>query len=275
MRVLNFISILFLIYSCGSTESSMEQESEVTLTVDSVQHDSIPIFDSLTTDAYNVAWSDTNRPILIDAYGANAIDWTKMQTDKRVVAIIHKSSQGLNTAEKYTARRTKAKALGYLWGSYHLGTNDDPIQQADLYLKTIGDIDNEVIALDLEDISKPKFMNLENALIFIKYIHQKTGRYPFLYCNHSVMKAISRKHGRDSLFSKCPLWYARFTSKIQNFKNDTWSDYTFWQFSCELNCSKTGECLYNLPGTRYDMDVNVYFGSTAELKYKWGRLGRD
>lgn len=268
MKALYFFFFVTLLISCGEHEYDDTQQIE--------PFDSIPqIFDTLTSNAYSKAWEDTLRPIIIDAYGLNGIDWAKMQTDKRVIAIIHKASQGLKTADKYQERRKKAKALGYLWGSYHLGTSDDPTTQADLYLKTIDSTTGEIIALDLEDISKSKFMNLENALVFIKRIHEKTGRYPFLYCNHSVLKAISKKYKGDSLFSKCPLWYARFTSTIKGFKNDTWTGYTFWQFSCELNCTQTGDCLYNVAGTRYDMDVNVFYGGTAELKARWGTLNAN
>ena len=45
-----------------------------------------------------------------------------------------------------------------------------------------------------------------------------------------------------------------------------WSDYTLWQFSSEINCSPTKTCLYRVPGTAYDMDVNVFNGTEAALK---------
>lgn len=44
-----------------------------------------------------------------------------------------------------------------------------------------------------------------------------------------------------------------------------------WQFSSEINCTPAHpeKCLYRVPGTKTDMDVNVYHGSIADLKVKW------
>jgi hypothetical protein len=49
----------------------------------------------------------------------------------------------------------------------------------------------------------------------------------------------------------------------------TWATYTLWQFSSEIDCSAQGTCLYNVPGTRFDMDVNVFFGTPEGLKAQW------
>lgn len=223
--------------------------------------------------AFNQPWTDEARPIIIDPYRDNAIDWDLLQTDPRMVAIIHKASQGTRADSKYNERRQKARELGYLWGSYHLGMPGDPIQQAEFYLSIIGDFSGEVLALDLESLDESKFMSLNDAVKFIDHIRKKTGRYPLVYCNHQVLAAISEQFGKESIFAKCPLWYARFKKQISDFPKGTWETYTIWQFSCELNCEKTGECWYNVPGTAFDMDINVYNGSIAELKAKWANLG--
>lgn len=84
-----------------------------------------------------------------------------------------------------------------------------------------------------------------------------------------MMNLIVENKQYKDVFTNCKLWYARFRKDIPDFKNPIWNNYTFWQFSSEINCKKTGECLYNLPGTRYDMDVNIYNGSRAELLSQW------
>lgn len=218
---------------------------------------------------FNQAWNDLEKPIIIDAYGPNPIDWDKIALDKRLKGIIHKCSQGLVKDEGYQSREQKAKSNNYLWGAYHLGTNDDPVAQADFFLSQITDIDNTLIALDLEETANPKFMNLENAEKFIQHIKLTTGRYPVLYCNNNVLKEINSKYGTNSVFAKCPLWYARFRKDIPNFEQSTWETYTLWQFSSEINCSKTGKCLYNIPGCEFDMDINVFNGSIQELEILW------
>lgn len=218
------------------------------------------------------AWENPLRPIIIDAYGPNPIDWEKMQTDERVVGIIHKASEGFRIDGKYESRRKKAKKLGYKWGAYHLGRAGKPVQQADFYLESINYKGDELLALDLETVDGNKYMNLKEAIQFINRIHEKTHRYPLLYCNHKVLKEITKRYGPESVFAKCPLWYARFRKDIPNFDNSVWDTYSLWQFSSEINCNKTNTCLYNVPGTAYDMDVNVYNGSIMELEMKWPDL---
>ena len=96
------------------------------------------------------------------------------------------------------------------WGSYHLGKPGDPVKQADFYLATAKPAADEVMALDIESLDPARDMSLANARRFIRRIKAKTGRYPMFYANHAVTKAVSDKFGRDDVFSKTHLWYARF-----------------------------------------------------------------
>lgn len=218
---------------------------------------------------FNEPWKDTTRAIIIDFYSGNDIDWEQMKTDLQLCAIIHKASQGLRPDEKYKERRSTALNYGYKWGSYHLGTPGNPIAQADYYLGIVGNDPNELLALDLESDDSTKHMNIRNAVIFINRIYEKTGRYPVIYCNKNMLNMIMADKQYQPEFVKCKLWYARFRKDIPDFEPIIWNSYTLWQFSSEINCKKTGECLYNVPGTKYDMDVNVYNGTKAELLAHW------
>ncbi len=218
---------------------------------------------------YDQPWQDTNIAIIIDFYSGNEVNWSELKKDQQLTAIIHKASQGLKFDGKYIERRDSALKYGYLWGSYHLGVAGDPIEQADHYLNIVGTNSHELLALDLESEDSTKHMNLRNAVLFINRIYEKTNRYPMVYCNRNMLDLINRQYGRESIFSLCPLWYARFRKDIPEFEMKVWDSYTLWQFSSEINCKKSGQCLYNIPGTRYDMDVNVYHGSKAELRTRW------
>lgn len=224
------------------------------------------------TTEFNKPWEDTSKAIIIDPYYANQIDWVKLKTDTRVVAIIHKSSEGLSADPKYSERKNKAKADGYLWGSYHLGKSGDPIKQADYYLKTVGIDSAELLALDIENLDTTKTMSLFNAEKFILHVHNKTGRYPLIYCNDEVFQKISNTYSKNSTFAKCGLWYARFKNKLPSLKKTVWESYVLWQFSCELNCTTVGKCLYNVPGVEKDMDINVYNGTILTLRKNWPKL---
>lgn len=223
---------------------------------------------ALAQSEFNEPWKDAARPIIIDPYYANSINWDKLGTDKRVKAIIHKSSQGLVKDPEYAKRKATALQKGYLWGAYHLGKPGDPIKQADFFLQAVNPDSKTLIALDIE---RTKDISLENARKFSLRIKEKTGRWPLLYANNQVVKEISEKYGNDSVFRNMPLWYARFKSVVTDFPKNVWRTYAIWQFSCEINCpqkDKSG-CPYNVPGTQNDMDINVYNGTAEQLLKKW------
>lgn len=223
------------------------------------------------TDArtYDRPWLRQDTMIVIDAYQGNSIDWDKMAKDKRVVAVIHRSSIGLDVDSLYRSRAGIAERRGYLWGAYHLGKSGDPIAQADLFLRTIGDPKKVLMVLDLEDTSKSTLMNVAGAKRFMAHVYQKTGRVPVVYANHNVTKVLNSEAKTDPLIKKSRLWYARFRSNIPDFPKGLWPTYFLWQFSSEINCTTTGRCLYNVPGTQFDMDVNVFYGSRAALETLW------
>ena len=220
---------------------------------------------------FSEPWKNPNAALAIDPYEGNDIDWDKLATDKRVVAIIHRATIGDRADRKYAERRDEAKQRGYKWGAYHFGKPGDPIKQADFFLDTVKPTPDDLIALDLESTDGAKHMSFDDARAFIKRLKEKTGRYPFIYGNNEVTKAISEQYGADQVFAKTRLWYARFRRTVTDFPQGTWKTYTIWQFSSEQNCgpAKRSACLYTVPGTEYDMDVDVFNGTIDELRSKW------
>ena len=114
-------------------------------------------------------------------------------------------------------------------------------------------------------------MSFDDALVFIQRIKSKTGRYPFVYANNTVTRAINDRFGTDDLFARTHLWYARFKKTVTDFPASTWKTYTLWQFSSEINCSPADrtKCLYTVPGTEFDIDVDVFNGTIEELRKGW------
>jgi GH25 family lysozyme M1 (1,4-beta-N-acetylmuramidase) len=223
------------------------------------------------TGPFNEPWKDERVAIVIDPFQGNEIVWDQLAREPRVAGIIHRATIGSRRDTKYAERKEEAKRRGFKWGSYHLGKPGDPIRQADFYLDTIRPADDEVMALDIESLNPATDMSLANARRFILRIKEKTGRYPMFYANHAVTKEVSDRFGRDDVFSKTYLWYARFKSRVTDFPTKTWDSYTLWQFSSEINCTPAHpeRCLFRVPGTKTDMDVNVYRGTVEELKENW------
>ncbi len=118
-------------------------------------------------------------------------------------------------------------------------------------------------------------MDVAEALEFIEYVYDRTGKIVVIYANHSTTLDLNSKAKNNELIKRAPFWYARFRENIPTFPTGIWNTYFLWQFSSEINCSKTGSCLYNVAGTRYDMDVNVFPGTVSELKSLWYNPGDD
>lgn len=223
-------------------------------------------------DSFLSPWKDQDTAIVIDAYQGNSIDWDKMATDKRTVGVIHRSSIGLRTDTQYKARKAIAKERGYLWGAYHLGYRGNVKAQVDLFLELINGEEDTLMILDLEDTANSTFMSIEEAVVFMEMVYERTGRIPVVYANHSTTVKLNQLVANNPVIQQAKLWYARFKANVTDFPAGIWNEYFLWQFSSEINCSQTGSCLYNVPGTRYDMDVNVFYGTKEELKAQWNNI---
>jgi len=220
---------------------------------------------------FSEPWKNPKVALAIDPFEGNDINWEELATDTRVVAIIHRATIGYRVDRKYAERRIEAKKRGYKWGAYHFAKPGEPIKQADFFLDTVKPDKDDLIALDLESDDPTKHMSFDDARLFIRRIKERTGRFPFVYANNEVTKAISEKYGADEVFTKTHLWYARFKRNVTDFPAATWKSYTIWQFSSEQNCTAANRsaCLYTVPGTEYDMDVDVYNGTIEELRSNW------
>ncbi len=220
-------------------------------------------------ESFYSPWKKEWTSIVIDAYEGNSIAWDKMETDERVAGVIHRSSIGLKVDTKYKSRRDIARARGYLWGAYHLGYTGNVKAQVDLFLGLVDGDPNTLMILDLEDTTNGKFMTISEAVTFMEMVYERTGRIPVVYSNHSTLKKLNSTVAGNPIFQQSKLWYARFKSNVYDYPAGIWPNYFLWQFSSEINCSSTGSCLYNVPGTKYDMDVNVYYGTKDDLAVNW------
>jgi len=222
-------------------------------------------------------WRDADVAIVLDPFQGNAIDWDKLATDTRVAGMIHRATIGMNSDSKYTERRGEAKDRGLKWGSYHLLTTADPENQVDNYLSVTGTEAAETYAIDIECLSviegcaKPSMkVSIAQIEVAVRRFKEKTGRLPLIYANGSVTSVLAEKLAGKPELSGIKLWYARYKSTLDNFPQGIWTSYTLWQFSSEINCNPPpGTCPHRVPGTKFDMDINVYNGTVAELRAAW------
>jgi len=242
---------------------------------------------------FSYPWRNKQKAIVIDAYEKNPIDWQKMVKNKQIRAFIGKSSDGLqspwacsgNKTERkickksfqnyfmkqqlYHTRRALAKTLGLKWGAYHLGRPGNPIEQANHFLTFAKPQKDELIALDIEHDDPKKWISFKDAEIFARQIYKRIGRYPVLYTNHDTAKRIAARRDEFPLLSRLQLWYARFKGDVRgSFPMGNWDSYTLWQFSAHPNCNKR-RCLYRVPGTEHNIDVNVSTLTIDEFDKAW------
>ena len=255
------------------------------------------LFSTLFANAYasdfNHPWRNKQKAIVIDAYEKNPINWQKMVKNKQIRAFIGKSSDGLaspwacsgNTTQRkickksfqnyfmkqqlYHTRKTLAKALGLKWGAYHLGRPGNPVAQANHFLSFAKPEKDDLIALDIEHDDPKKWISFKDAEIFARQIYKRIGRYPVLYTNHNTAKRIAARSDEFPLLSRMQLWYARFKGDVRGaFPMGNWDTYALWQFSAHPNCNKR-RCLYRVPGTENNIDVNVSTLTIAEFDKAW------
>ena len=66
---------------------------------------------------FNEPWKNPKVALAIDPYEENDINWDKLSTDTRVVAIIHRATIGDRADKKYAERKIEAKKRSYRWGA--------------------------------------------------------------------------------------------------------------------------------------------------------------
>ncbi len=255
---------------------------------------------AVSASEFEQPWNHADSAIVIDPYPLNPIDWAEIAKNPKIAGFIHKATEGMpprascsglegdtrrsclferkyysTGIELFKTRRYIAKRSGYKWGAYHLGRPGNPEGQARHFLDVAEPEVDDLLALDIEDIDSEKWMSLDEAEVFVKYVHREIGRYPLLYVNHKVASHIAKNSDRYPLLSKLGIWYARFKSDIRDvFPLGPYKTYSLWQFKSEINCFSKEECPYHLAGTHYDMDLNIYPESVDRLKAKWPKIER-
>ncbi|OJU02000.1 MAG: muramidase [Rhizobiales bacterium 65-79] len=239
-------------------------------------------------------WLRSDRALVVDAYEYNAIDWTKLAADKRIVGFIGKATDGLPPPSKceddddvqlrlcralwkryavaqelFRTRRMIAKALGLKWGAYHVARPGNPIDQANHFIDFAEPGPDDLVALDIEEIDPYHWMSLSDAEEFARHVMRRIGRYPVLYTNDTTAGFIAAHKQEYPLLSRLPLWYARYKPDIaDHFPKGNWDGYTLWQFSSQANCGERN-CPYRVPGTPTDIDVNVAAMDADALRKAW------
>lgn len=190
------------------------------------------------------------------------IDFAKIKNDS-IVAVIHKATEGKTYVDNaYCKRRIEAEEEGLLWGAYHFGNNGNPILQADHFLNVVGDTENVLLVLDLEE-NRGNNMTPDEAEDFVKRIKEKTGRLPIIYGSRYFLNSFDR-----DILNECKLWIASYTSnddpKLPAHR-DSW---VLWQYTN----GEVGGTPRSVEGVAGNCDRDRYNGTAEELAILWPDL---
>lgn len=164
------------------------------------------------------------------------IDWNKVGSSDIKFAFI-KCSEGVGWVDPtFKQNKDQARKAGVLCGFYHFANHNDPIKEAEWFMKSVREIQaGELLALDAETGQSPEWCKK-----FLDRASELAGFKLMLYAPVS--------HGGDwSAVCKADygLWIARYASNkiyIPYYvspapKIAPWSFYAIWQYSSKGSVS--------------------------------------
>src|SRR5579859_6628937 len=120
---------------------------------------------------------------IIDIYHGNTISDGKAFTDNGPWVIIHKATEGITVTDGlFSARKLLAKANNYPFAAYHFGRANDPIKEAEFFLKFAKPDGTFSLFLDLEES-----MSVQDAEKFCDYVDKQTGQETGIYTRASYI----------------------------------------------------------------------------------------
>lgn len=186
------------------------------------------------------------------------IDWTKLKGDQCYFAYAQ-ATDGITFFDPMFAVNWPAmKANGIYRGAYHFfEPEDDPVSQADSFLKAVGSLDANDLPpmLDLEKMISTVDLSLYQSRVkkWLSYVEQKLGKKPIIYSNPS----FANKYLNDSSFSEYTLWIAEYDVESPKIP-DAWSSkgWTIWQYNSK------GE----VNGISGNVDMDKFKGDASAFK---------
>ena len=170
---------------------------------------------------------------------------TKVDSSDSVKWVVCKATEGVSVLDdKFQQNWKIARDKNLTKGAYHFYiTTEDPIEQANFFCETIGNLAMEDLppVLDLEQDGYYRKRSKEglqrDILIWLIAVQNKTGKRPIIYTNYTFAQ-LYLKH---SSFAEYPLWIAHYTDADKPLVPSAWKDkgWTFWQCSSEKRIKNT------------------------------------
>jgi GH25 family lysozyme M1 (1,4-beta-N-acetylmuramidase) len=178
------------------------------------------------------------------------VNWDALRRNDEVSFAFLRATVGLRQDATYLRNYRRAGEAGILRGAYHyFYPVFDARIQAQLFADTVQESELPFV-LDVEEAG----IRVLQVQDFIDEFENITGKKLMIYTSMSKWHALighnvpwSREHD---------LWVAHYTTEPQPLMPDSWTKWTFWQYS------KTG----HLSGHSGDLDLDYFNGNVDELR---------
>jgi GH25 family lysozyme M1 (1,4-beta-N-acetylmuramidase) len=206
------------------------------------------------------------------------VAWPTVQQAASISFVLVKASQS-NWQDRFFAQHwAGAKGVGLQRGAYHFLTQDvDPLQQAQTYLSALSSDPAELPPiLDIEaNITDPaKYAAAVQA--WLQEVERQLQRHPIIYTAAWWWNPHMIQSGQNPQWAAgYPLWVAHYPlrhgvptldqleqGQLTAILPDTWTRWTFWQYSGDLALL---DGITNDQGLRTAVDLNVFNGSVDDL----------
>ncbi len=178
------------------------------------------------------------------------IDWPRVKAAGIAFAFVRVSDGVQHRDPTFAQNWAGTKANGIVRGVYQFfRASEDPIAQADLLASSVPLEPGDLVACDIEltdGMSAPTIV--AHLSTWCDEIKKKTGRSPLIY----TMQGFWNPLGAN--FSGFDLWVANWDASSPALPAG-WSSWKFWQYSDHGS----------VPGINERVDLDVWFGSPAEL----------
>jgi lysozyme len=143
----------------------------------------------------------------------NDVNWDEVK-QSGITYAYSKATQGMTDVDpRYQANRAGTQAAGLYHGSYHFFVaGDDPVKQAQLYIKTVGKPEDRPMppVLDLEQGGMKPGIQVKqyqkDVITWLNMVEKALGMRPVIYTNHP----FGNQYLNDPRFAEYELWVAEY-----------------------------------------------------------------
>lgn len=187
------------------------------------------------------------------------IQWKQLENQDIDFAYIKATEGSSHIDSRFHENWKAAEETKLLTGAYHFFSFDSPAQtQADLYIKTVGNLSGKLIpAIDVEyygnkEKNPPSKKDVVRELkVLLEILENHYNTKPVIYTTYKVYHRYIKNE-----FTEYPLWI-RNVYYPPSF--DIGKKWTFWQY-------RDTAVLKGYKGKEPYIDLNVFWGSKEDLK---------